>query len=113
MVERAALVVPLIGVIITAILGGSTISSIYSAIYQPNIDVQLVPDRKDIHNVTIRMINTGQASAKDVILTVEAPSRINTYNIFSTENYSNIHVNSSTCHDFPMERAQRYVYIHH
>lgn len=80
--------VPILTAII-AVLGGSTvISFIISAFLVPNMTIDSAIDRLDQSKAEFVIKNTGNAAAKNVILTIQAPYNVANHTVFSTENYT-------------------------
>lgn len=75
--------------VIAAILGGSTlISFIISAFLTPNVIIDFAKG-ENLSEAQFIIRNTGNAPAKDVVLTIQAPCcAITIESVFSTENYS-------------------------
>ena len=86
---------PIIVAIIT-LIGGFFISYISSVLYKPDVSIELVPSKEDVHNATINLLNKGSAPAKNLKLTMESPHNIVTTDIFGTENYTKRYTNSSS-----------------
>jgi hypothetical protein len=83
--------VTILPAIIAAVLGGSTlITFIISAFLTPNITIDFAIDWRNLNEAKFIIKNTGNAAAKNVILTVQAPYSITSHTIFSTENSTEV-----------------------
>ena len=75
----------------TALIGAPTLYNVISDIFfTPTISMEFLPDYDTKNNITLEVKNIGNEAATNYLLTVKSPLKVSNYNLFITENSTNI-----------------------
>ena len=75
----------------TALIGAPTLYNVISDIFfTPTISMEFLPDHDTKNNITLEVKNIGNEAATNYLLTVKSPLKVSNYNLFITENSTNI-----------------------
>jgi hypothetical protein len=94
--EHTSRIIPLIIGLATTFVGAPTVINIISDIFfTPNISMSFLVDPATKNNITLEIKNSGNKAATHYLLTVESPFKVSNYNLFITENSTDLKISLS------------------